>query len=576
LVFVLRNAALQFFSSLQVRLIGQNRLNNDCWLSHLPLEPLLYHFPQLMQRLQYLWSQSNGKLSSQARLIPFMSLLKSLKLQSWSLLPSDHQQFLKSLRFNLWSTGFALEIYTVRNMAAQAYANTIQVNKISSTLNKISNEILKYDGKINFPEFKGFNHLHGLMSAYKYLKNVYCMEYNQEYQVFTFSHEHLPPLCKSMYISINCDVLEPLPSNSSIDHILVKQLMIKNNISQSSDLSGLLEFYMKADKHTAICFLKCLKDYNKNPNDVLLLINTFVNCLDVEDKDILKEIIMNIDVLLNMHLEDIKMEVKLDDNCFSAILQKCALCSEKDFIAMLPVLSWLCPSKVCLTLLSTVCKYINCDLYDSTDRCCSSRSLYYFKKLKDDVRVWHAVVELLQDEDTDVRVEVTRFVNYICYNCSSILNPYMCLRKMFEIEIVSSIINPRFAFTCFWNQLSEIKLRTEFDETINPFFNEQSNVYQEQSNIMKLAFEGLKSLIESNENINYFKEEVKKYLNTLKSECEFKHTFIDEKLMILDTYSSINYQKLYYKREILVLLDFNDYLNMFNPILEYLYLPIKT
>ncbi|XP_026805528.1 uncharacterized protein LOC113548708 isoform X2 [Rhopalosiphum maidis] len=575
-LWTIRNAALQFFSSLQVRLIGQNRLNNDCWLSHLPLEPLLYHFPRLMQRLQCLWSQTNYKLSSQARLIPFMSLLKSLKLQSWSLLPSDHQQFLQNLRFNLWSTGFALEIYTVRNMVAQAYANTIQVNEISSTLNKISNEILKYDGEIYFSEFKGFNHLHGLMSVYKYLKDVYFMELNQEYQVFKIAHEHLPPLCKSMYISINREVLNPLPSSSSIDHILVKQLMIKNDISLSSDLSGLLEFYMKSDKHTAICFLRCLKDYNKSPKDVLLLINKLVNCLDVDDKDILKEIIMNIDVLLIMRLEDIKIEVELENNYFSAILQKCTLCSEKDFIAMLPVLSWLCPSKAWLTLLPIVCKYIDCDLYDSTDRCSSSRALYYFKNLKDDVRVWHAVVELLQDEDIDVRVEMTRFVNYICYNCSSLLNPYTCLRKMFETEIVSCLINSRLAFTCFWNQLSEIKLRTEFDETINPFFNDQSNVYQEQSNIMKLAFEGLKSLIKSNDNLIYYKEIVKKSLNTLKRECEFKHTFMDEDLMILDTYSSIHYQKLYYKREILVLLNLNDYLNMFFPILEFIYLPTKS
>lgn len=571
-----RNAALQFFSSLQVRLIGQNRLNNDCWLSHLPLEPLLYRFPRLMQRLHSLWSQTNSKLSSQARLIPFVSLLKGVKLQSWSLLPTDHQQFVTSLRCNLWSIGFAFEIYTVRNLAAQAYANTVQINEISSTLNKISNEIVKSDGGINFSKLKGSNYLHGLLLLYKYLKDVYYMEFNQEYQVFKIDHEHLPPLCKSIYISMNCEVLGPFPSNSSIGHIHVKQLMIENGISQSTDLSGLLEYYMNADKHTTISFLKCLKDCNKSRKDVLLLVHKLISCLNVDDKDVLKEIIMNLDVLVDKRFgEDIKIE--LEDNCFSETLQKCTLCSEKDFIAMLPVLSWLCPSEDRLTLLPFVCKYIDCDLYDSTDRFSCSKSLYYFTDLKDDVRVWHVVVELLQDEDTDVRVEVTRFVNHLCNNHCSILNPYMCLRKMFEVEVVSSIINPRLAFTCFWNQLLEIKLRIEFDEKINPFFNEQSNVYQEQSNVIKLAFEGLQCLIKSKDNLDYYKEVVKKCLDTLKIECEFKHTFVDQDLMVLDTYSSVHYLKLYYKREILVLLNFNDHLNMFFPILEFIgHLPPKS
>lgn len=548
-----------------MRLIGQNRLSNHCWLSHLPLEPLLYHFPRLMHRLQFLWTQTNWKLSSQARLIPFMSLLKSVKLQSWTLLSPEHQQFLKSLRQNLWSTGFAIEIYTVRNMAAQAYANTVLTNEISMTLNQISHKIIQFNKGINFEECKDSNHLHGLMSLYKYLKDVYFMEFNQEFHVFDIPFENLPPLCKSIYISMNHSIIGPLPSNSTIDHIQVKHLLIENEINLSTDLPALIEKYMSTDKKTIIIFLKCFQTCNKNSTDIL--IHKFVNFLAVDDKEIFKEIIMNIDVLVNRRFgEDIRIEVK--DDFFPAILNKSKSCSEKDFIVMLPVLSWLCPTKVRSTLLPFVCKYINCDLYDSFDRLRSSKSLYYFTALKDDARVWYTVVELLQDEDTDVRVEVTRFVNRIYFNSSSILNPYMCLRKMFETKIASSIINPKIAFACFWDVLSEIKLRTEFDEAINPFFNEQSNIYQEQSHIMKLAFEGLKFLILSNENLEYYKNVVLKSLDTLRNECVFKETFIDENLMILDTYSSINYLKLYYKREILILLNLDEHLNMFVPILH--------
>lgn len=526
-----------------------------------------------MQRLQFLWSQTNRKLSSQARLIPFMSLLKGVKLQSWTLLPSEHQEFLKSLRCDLWSTGFALEIYTVRNMAAQAYANTIQINELSTTLNKISKEITKFERGIDFSEFKGFNHLHGLMSLYKYLRDVYFMEFNQEFLVFNIAHEHLPPLCKSIYISMNHKVMGPIPSNVTIDHINVKNLMVENNINQSTDLLILMEGYMNAEKHIVLSFLKCFRNCNKSNKNVL--INRFVNFLDVQDMDIFKEIMINIDVIINRSFDD-NNRIKVDNNCFSAILKKCVTCSEKDFIAMLPVLSWLCPNEAQKTLLPFVCKYIDCDLYDSSDRCRSSKSLYYFTNLKDDIRLWNAVMELLQDEDTDVRVEITRFVNRIWYNCSSTLNPYMCLRKMFEPDTVCSIINSKLAFTCFWNMLSDIKLRTELEETINPFFNEQSNVYREQSNIMKLAYEGLKCLINSNDNLDLYKEVVDKCINTLRSECQFKGTFIDVDLMILDMYSSVYFLKLYYKREILVLLNLKDHLHIFVPILELMYLPVKS
>jgi hypothetical protein len=567
-----RNAALQFFGSLQVRLIGQNRLNNHFWLSHLPLEPLLYYFPRLMQRLQLLWSQTNNKLPSQARLIPFLSLLKAIKLQSWTLLPLENQQFLKNLRCHLWSTGFALEIYTVRNMAAQAYVNTIQVNKITSTLDKISNEIIKYNRGISFSEFKSSNHLHGLMSSYKYLKNIYLMEFNQECHVFNLAHEDLPPLCKSMYISMNCKVLGPFPSESMIGHNQVKCLMIENTITQSSNLLGLIECYMNGDQHTAISFLKCFKNCNINNNKVV--IDKFIHYLNVDDRGIFKEIMMNIDVMLDAQFgELVKLEIATD--FFSMILKRCTSYSEKDFIAMLPVLSWFCPSEARLTLLPFVCKYIDCNLYDSYDRCRSSKSLYYFTDLKDDMRVWNAVVELLQDEDTDVRVQMTKFVNRICFNRSSILNPYMCLKKMFEMKIVCSMMNTQFAFTCYWNLLSNIKLRIEYDEIINPFFNEQSNVYQEQSNIMKLAFEGLKSLICSSNNLSYYREVVQTYLSSLRKECEFKGTFIDDSLMVLDTYSNLHFLKLYYKREILILLNFNDDLNIFFPILGLIHIPTK-
>lgn len=501
-----------------------------------------------------------------------MSLLKSVKLQSWTLLPLEYQHFVINLRHNLWSTGFALEIYTVRNMAAQAYANTIQTNEIPSTLDKISNTIMKTNGSTNFLKFKSANQLHGLMSSYKYLKDVYFMESNLDYQVFDIDHEHLPPLCKSMYISMNHNVVGPFPTNSTICHINVKYLMIENDINQSSNLLRLMESYMNADNHTAISFLKCFRNCNKNNDNALM--EKFVQFLDVNDKDIFKEVIMNIDILVNRRFRSIK--VKIEDNFFFQILNKCILYSEKDFIAMLPVLSWLCPSNVRSTLLPFVCKYIDCDLYDSFDRYNASKSLYYFTDLKDDVRVWKVVIELLQDEDTQVRVEVTRFVNNICYSLSSVLNPYLCLMKMFEIDTVGSIINTKLAFICFWNILSEINLRTEFDETINPFFNEQSNVYKEQSNIMKLAFEGLICLIRSNENLEYYKEVVENYLNTLKSECEFRGKFVDEDLMILDTYSSVYFLKLYYKREILISLNFKEHQSMFFPILRLLNLSIRS
>lgn len=556
-----------------MRLVGQNRLNNDSWISHLPLEPLLYHFPRLMYRLQCLWSQTNSKLSSQARLIPFMSLLKSVKLQSWTLLPLEYQDFLINLRFNLWFTGFSLEIYTVRNMAAQAYANTIQTNELSYTLNKISNTIMKSNGKTNFIKFKSANHLHGLMSLYKYIKDLYFMELNLHYQVFEIDHENLPPLCKSMYISMNRNVLGPFPTDSAICHISVKCLMIENNINQSSNLLHLIESYMKADNHTAVSFLKCFRNCNRNNENALL--EKFVQFLDVNDKEILKEVLMNIDILVNRRFGSIK--VKVEDNYFLKLINKCLLYSEKDFIAMLPVLSWLCPNvNARSTLLPFACKYIDCDLYDSFDRCNASKSLYYFTDIKDDVRVWKAVIELLQDEDTQVRVEVTRFVNNVSHNLSLKLNPYWCLMKMFEIDTICSIMNTKLAFTCFWDVLSEIKLRTEFDESVNPFFNEQSNVYQEQSNVLKLAFEGLICLLRSNENLEYYKDVIKNCLNTLKSECEFRGKFIDRNLMILDTYSRVYFLKLYYKRKILILLDFKDDLSLFLPVLDLMNLSIRS
>lgn len=526
-----------------------------------------------MQRLQLLWSQTNCKLSSQARLIPFMSLFKGVKLQSWTLLSSDQKEFLNTFRSNLISTGFALEIYTVRNMAAQAYANTIQTSELSSTLNKISNEIIQFNYEsINSLKFKNSNLLHGLISLYKYLKDLYFMEFNQEFCVFNIAHENLPPLCKSIYISMNRQVLGPFPSNSNFDHIRIKNLMIENEIIQSTDLSCLIEFYMSTDKITTISFLKCFKNCNKINNKIV--IDKFIHFLDIDDRDIFKEIMMNIDVLVNDKFEN-ENKVEIEDIRFSAILLKSRSCSEKDFIAMLPVLSWLCPTKVRIYLLPFVYKYINCDLYDSFDRFKSSKSLYYFTDMKDNTKLWNIVVELLQDEDTNVRVEVTRYVNHICYNSSSTLNPYLCLRKMFEMKTVCSIINAKLAFICFWNLLSQIKIRTEFDEKINPFFNEQSNVYQEQSNIMKLAFEGLKSLINSNDNIQFYKEIVKKCLNTLQSECEFKGTFINADLMILDTFSNLHFLKLYYKREVVVLLNLKDHFDIFSPVLDLIYLPAK-
>lgn len=523
-----------------------------------------------MQRLQLLWSQTSSKLSSQARLIPLVSLLKGVKLQSWTLLSPEHQQFLIILQSNLWSTGFNLEIYTVRNMAAQAYANTVQINKLSYTLNLIGNEIVKCYGVMTCPEFKGFNHLHGLMSLYKYLKNVYFMEFDREYQVFEIDHKHLPPLCKSLYISMNYEVSGPLPTKITFCHLNVKNLMIENDITKSSNLFDLVERYMSADKHTALSFLKCFKSSNKSNKNTLIY--KLVNTLDVNDTDIFREIMMNIDVLLNEKHKSIKVEVEV--NYFSVILKKAMSCSEKDFVTMLPVLSWLCPSEVLSTLLPFVCKYIDCNLYDSFDRCRSSESLYYFTNLKDNVCVWNTVVELLQDEDTDVRVEVTRFVNCICYGQSSMLNPYLCLRKMFEMETICSIMNSNLAFTCFWNLLSKIEPCVELEETVNPFFNEQSNVYQEQSNIIKLAYNGLTCLIDSSKNLNYYKELVKMSSETLKTECDFKGTFLNKDLMILDLYSSIHFTKLHYKREILILLNIRDDLSLFSTVNKFNNLPI--
>ncbi|XP_050424427.1 uncharacterized protein LOC126835709, partial [Adelges cooleyi] len=558
-LWTVRNAALQFFSSLQVKLIGQNRLNNDSWLSHLPLEPLLYQFPQMMYRLHFLLAQTDKSLSSQSQLIPLMSLLKGVKLQSWSLLSTEHKQFVQNLRQSLSTTGFSTEIYTVRNMAAQAYVNIIQRDEQFSTLKWVGSEIKKVYQDVHSSQLCS-NQVHGFTCLYKYLNNLYFLEFNQEYDVIIIPNDSMPPLCKSIYISMNRNITSPFPCKSVIGYSQVKDLMIKNDISNSSDVINLVEHYMNSDENTTINFLQCF--INSQNTDEKVLIKQFIHYLElINNNKIFKLVFLNIDNLLNKNVED-SFRIDLKNAYFIKIFEKCLSHKEKDLNVMLPVLSWLCPIEVCPTLLPYVCKHIDSDIYDSFDRFNFARSLYYFTNFKDDIRLWKAVVILLQDEDSNVRTEITRFVNRLCYNQSYTLNPYFCLTKMFQLSTVQMMMCLKSAFLCFWNSMSIIEQRKNHDETINPFFNDQSNVYQEQTHIIILAFDGLKQLIYSFNDNDYFKDTISELLNKLKYDLDnFKCVFVDNNLKILDTFCFINLLKLYYKKEIIKMLNLSDYLN---------------
>ncbi|XP_050538318.1 uncharacterized protein LOC126903844 isoform X2 [Daktulosphaira vitifoliae] len=565
--WTIRNAALQFFSSLQIKLIGQNRLNNTLWLSHLPLEPLLYQFPKIMHHLQQLWTQiTNNSLSSQSLLIPYMSLLKGVKLQSWSLLSTAHKNFILNLRHNLTKIGLTLDIYTVRNMAAQAYTTTLQKNKLLSALDMVGSKIDHFYNINNSSILKDSNHIHGYISLYQYLKNVYSLEFRIKYEVVAISsYNDMQPLCKAIYISMNPDITGPFPHKSEIGYGQVINLMIENDIAQSNDNCKIIEKYLLFDEYISVKFLKSfLKIHSKYEESI---VNKLIKYLNTKNNNIFRLIILNIDNLLKNNIKNI-YKINVDKKYFNKIFEKCSSYSEKDFISMLPVLSCLCPEEKCQSLLTSVCKYINCDFFDSSDRFSCARSLYYFINLKNDVRLWKTIVVLLQDENPDIRIEATRFVNRLCYNLSSTLNPYFCLTKMFQISTVNLIMCPESAFLCFWNIMSVIERRTICNSTINPFFNEQSNFYKEQSNITTLAFEGLKQLIIFN-NVNIFKEIVLDQLKILEQDCyEFKNVFIDENLMILDKFCYINLMQLLCKKKILKLLNLSDYIKIVSSVVD--------
>uniref|UniRef100_A0A1B6DSX9 Uncharacterized protein n=1 Tax=Clastoptera arizonana TaxID=38151 RepID=A0A1B6DSX9_9HEMI len=574
-VWTLRNAALQLFGALVPKLTGQKMVQdgeyqNICY--HLPIEEIYFEFTLLFDMMyeELLIAKTTNSLKIHSKIMPLLTLISNLTVSFYNHFNPKLNEVCEKFSLNLLCL-FKSEIYNVRILSAKSNAwfclPSKIVNCIQNRVTDVVGYILKAQSKIT-----NTNDLHGYLLNIKYLVHRFneIREGNKILQNYTdtvnTSLDEITCLLDSDNLLSQHHLIYSLVLELVGDKYNGAKLKIGNivdiccNISNNLGIVSWAYFHLHSEVNTCnidkirrvlnLCmasnnfniqkhFLNALKTRitkSSFDRDFIFLIydlNKFLCKTGFESQiiDLILQIMFNIlsssDVCL--------LSEKIDTEVFYSFIN-----NRKCSVLALPVTCGII-SKLPYTF--HLVEKMSIEIFERSNsvheelRLSSAMSLYFlFLKFKTITQegsdqlgayIFKSVVTLIQDENRDIRLHISRFVckvfcrdfknwlvdelklNSCILNISTFenSNPFTVFEFLFTPAVLKQFMSETHQISTLWEMIGlEINSQINSDDSsLNPFSKNKINIYEEEVILIEMIHKSILDVIKNLTSQDFFK-----------------------------------------------------------------------
>lgn len=527
---------------------------------HLAFEELFHHIKPLfeMTKKELEVSSVDSSLQHHSKLMPILTLLCNLTVNVQSLFNVEVKQVLQVFSEHFKSL-FKSKIYNVRKLSAKASAWFCFPSNLVDLLKQRIRDIMDYIlfGRTVCNE----NELHGYLLNVKYIVERFHEEkigmmvlldqetevqicLNQLSNVSDFLNKHSftsRALICSLYGNNTVDSLQCCKEVASVlDRNFIAlgtpywvNLHLASTIQNcdTKKIADVLKFCLIESEHYDLqkTIIKSLKTriqhlaekhlskklenehLAESINDISEVLIDFINAGNTNTEIVLPVL----ETLLLIHKQTgscNRGKKMIAQTVYNNILFECQL-GNKCASVMLPVLCACVDSNM---VSADIMRSLTSRIRMSTDpsnnediRLNASKSLKFIfpvlgqmkdNKLRDETgyNLWQSTVNLLQDEDYDIRLEASKFVSSLVVDNKTVLNPYVSLQAVFKQAVLQIFMSESKIIKCLWSKLKYDPdiIYNDKELNINPFDHGCiNNIYKEENIVLEFVTNSLLKML---------------------------------------------------------------------------------
>lgn len=535
---VFRNAALQLFGAIVPKMVGQKNSQNDFGVRR-SFEEVFLQMPALLHYIVSTFETAavvtSKKLTRDSDLVPLLTILMNIQVSSVHLMKDDLFSKLRRLRKSLKYL-LSSELHFVRELAGKSFVSLHCESEITIFKTMVDDVVEYVSGERTAMRVRNENHLHGYLLVLKQVYYLYAetpnfqkrvksqravLQFNSNlrqislksaallYELEIISCANTDPL---IIVKHMARVLNDLPYRK---HLLLgydewSYVLLNMILKYCTEYSFLkLASYCLSSSHSSIKinFLKLVSaspDSNVSPAFFNLLISHLRKSLgDFINADPTFQIeIFNTLIKISAFCE-----IPVDQNTFCELFDSLILTNHHEFKAT--NLLVLCLLKVAPiprqleVILQEIFKLLDPAKSNRDIRFNSATSLLSLlnkhKRVMDLHLAWLCIIEVVQDEETEIRSIGCESYRSLKECFDSHLNPEIVLGELFNFESMRTVLPVNVAFTILWDTVALKNFDTDVGfEIANPFDQGVLNVYKEYCRTVSLAGQSLVKFLQVN------------------------------------------------------------------------------
>lgn len=464
--------------------------------------------PRILDHMMLTLEQATqqGGSVQQADLAPILAILMNVRLISTIML--DNTLYEKLLRLRVLVEGLlGSDLYTIRELASKAFLALYSPDDILQREDLIVYKVIKYI--TSGEELDGENHVHGCLLALKQIYDFYpqprtiwkCITLEQSLNVSMVSQA----LLFDMQMVDMTMRLEDFFSHivSLLDIVLNKRYLsvgydqwlrvILNTMLENFEYAKVIKGCLKCS-HSAV-LVACLDTLCGRQVDE----SVFLALLDCLENYLLQDQIDMTNRIVQTFVELYKPENKIScdkfiKKYFDVFITLDVCHFQGANVHMLGILAANSNHRI-NDVLKIIHETLDITRFNKTIRLSSARSMLnlsqFVNKKNADIKViWKIFVDLVQDEEADIR-----FIGSACFgnvfHMELDYGPEFAMNSLFNPCIVENHLDRREFIDVLWDKVKVSSFPTHSDEIRNPFDQGIVNCYEEEIKIVQLAGEAL-------------------------------------------------------------------------------------
>lgn len=473
---------------------------------------------------------SNQKLSRDSDLVPLLIILANVQVSTVHLIDEDLFALLHRLRESLKYL-LSSELHFVRELASESFVS-LHCESESSIFKTIIDDVVEYVGGSRGKNVLNENHLHGYLLVLKHAFSLYAKTPNFHDRVLSQSAILPFTPCfgrislKSAALLYDLEIIscaneDPLVILNHMTEIL-DNLADRKHVLLGYDewsyvmLQKLFKYCPKYSflKFASYClnsshstmrsnFLKILSIKNASTDLIDLLVRSLkVNLQDFSKLD-RAFIIELFNAFINLSTS---CKVSVDQITFTELFSNLIRMDHYEYQATNLLVLCLMAKFPALDQLKLILREIiklldpwksNRDVrFNSATALLSLLNKCY--EQMDSHLIWLSIIEVVQDEEMDIRLIGCECYRSVMNLRDSCLNPEIVLEELFQLDIMQTVLPVYVAISILWDTLAVKSFDIEVgDEIVNPFDQGMLNVYKESCRTTSFAGQTLVEALQS-------------------------------------------------------------------------------